>query len=396
MKTARRRLLGTLALCVLSAAFALAAMIVRPAPAGNASTVLAPGGLTWVYALYVDADDSLDYAWAKYSVRFLSHLGGSSQVRVVALIDRRGNGGVTLAQFGVGGMRVVARLPEKDVGAAATLRWFISQVHRRYPSQHLALSIWDHGYAWRGFSYDQSSGHEISLPGLASAIRDAAVPIDVLAFDACNMADAGVVYQAGATGLVHYVVASEQAINEAGFPYDRFLEPLLADPGRSPVQLAASIVTAYGDYYHGRAAGARASLSAVDARALVGARADIARWAGDLLGGLGAMRQTYAAALRAGQRADVGDEVDLGDLLRRLIAQPGTAARLRVDSMRLLADVTGSVSALRRGPRVAGLTGLTLWWPSEGGWNAEAAAYRQDVPLAAATGWAAFLGHYEK
>lgn len=398
MKCVTRRLRGALVVCMLCTLVAVFAAIARPAPAGTASTSTSPRvarpGLTWVYALYVDADDSLDYAWVKYSLRFLSAVHSSPAVKVVALIDRRGASGVSLAEFDGGRMKVVARWPEKDVGSAATLRWFISQIHARYPSQHLALNVWDHGYAWRGFAFDQTSGHEITLPGLAAAIRGAGVPIDVLAFDACNMADAGVVYQAGMTGLVHYVVASEETINEVGFPYDRFLKPLIADPGRTPAQLAASIVKAFNAYYHNRPGGPRATLGAVDARAVLAARTDMAAWTNALRAGMGRLAPTYQAAVQASMFAKDSDEIDLGDLLVQLSVQPGIGARVQNTSRRLLADLRAAVLVVHNGPRVGPFTGLTMWLPPAGGWGAEGEAYCGQVALASAGGWASFLGRF--
>jgi hypothetical protein len=396
VKSAKRRLVAACALAGLCAAIVAAAMIARPAPAGMVSTTAARGGLSWVYALYVNADDSLDGAWADYSLRRLMHLSGSTHVKVVALIDRRGKAGTTLAEFDARGMTVIARLPEKDLGAAATLRWFIALVHLRYPSEHLALNIWDHGYAWRGFSYDQSSGHQISLSGLAAAVEGARVPIDVLAFDCCNMADAGVVYQAGVTGFVDYVVASEQAVNDAGFPYDAFLNALSADPDRSPSQLAASIVTAFDRSYRRQKAGARAALGAIDARALVAARADLVRWTQEMTAAAVSLHGVVAQAQHGSQFADNGDEVDVGSFLRRLTAQPGIGPRLRDDSLRLLAGLNRATVLVRDGPRVGSLRGLSLWWPTQAGWEAEGDAYSRDVLLARDVGWAGFLSRFEQ
>ncbi len=103
-------------------------------------------------------------------------------------------------------------------------------MHERFPSDHLLVDGWDHGYAWQHFSKDYTSKDTILLPALRKAIVEAGVPIDILAFDSCNMADVDVAYQLASTGLVRDYVASEETIDENGYPYDNMFAPLAGDP----------------------------------------------------------------------------------------------------------------------------------------------------------------------
>ena len=80
------------------------------------------------------------------------------------------------------------------------------------------------------------------MPELRAALAGAGVPVDILAFDACNMGDVEVAWDvasvedpaAPGTPLVDYLVASEETIDQDGYPYDDMFAPLAADPGRSP------------------------------------------------------------------------------------------------------------------------------------------------------------------
>ena len=83
----------------------------------------------------------------------------------------------------------------------------------------------DHGYGWRYISYDATSDHDIAMPALRTAIQRAATPIDILCFDACNMANIEAVHEIGRSGLVHFVVGSEETIDQDGIPYAGGLTP---------------------------------------------------------------------------------------------------------------------------------------------------------------------------
>jgi len=103
--------------------------------------------------------------------------------------QRSAGRGVQLLQFTGRRVKVVASWPDKDFGSGATFTWFLKQVTRRFPSDHLAVDICDHGYGWRYVSRDFTSHDRITMPELRAAIVRARRPIDLLCFDACNMAN---------------------------------------------------------------------------------------------------------------------------------------------------------------------------------------------------------------
>ena len=198
----RRTILLVVALCVLvwaslGTAAAAASPSSLPATAASSPTPNAPTRAAWTFAVYANEDNDLDYTWRQFTLRQLRALPANADVNVVAMVDWPAGKGVQLLRFSGRKVTVVASWPDKDFGSGETFEWFLKQVAGRYPSDHLAVDICDHGYGWRYVSYDATSNRDITMPELRSAIQRAAVPIDLLCFDACNMANIEAVHEIG-------------------------------------------------------------------------------------------------------------------------------------------------------------------------------------------------------
>ena len=119
----------------------------------------------------------------------------------------------------------------------------------------LGLSKRIEGLSSIGFLTDQTPGraHEISqdvlkMDELEFAIKEACNnvgtfndnKIDILGMDACLMGMAEVGYQI--RNHVKYLVASEDAILDEGWPYERILTRLVSNPGMSPEEFSVTII----------------------------------------------------------------------------------------------------------------------------------------------------------
>ena len=270
MKRLRIFALGSLGvLFLLMPASAVAGPVQGASPVGGTGRSDAPlaaaAKVPWTFALFVNADNDLEYTWPRFTLPALKALRANGDVNVVAMIDWRSKKkGVQLVKISGRSVDVVAEWPDKDFGSGETLEWFLRQIARRFPAEHLAVDLWDHGYAWRYISRDDTSGDRITMPELRRALQDAAVPIDILCFDACNMADVDVLYQVGLTGLARFVVGSEETVDQDGIPYDGALGPLVADPERAPEDVAQDMVVAWQRYYRPLRCFDWVSLSALD------------------------------------------------------------------------------------------------------------------------------------
>jgi hypothetical protein len=393
----RRSLVILAMLTVVALLAATTAALARPAPA---TTALAAPGTQWVYAIYMDGDNSLDTYWDQYSLPALLRIPAGEGVEIVAMMDRSGATGTQLVELEGVTQSLVAVYPEKDFGDGATFRWFIQEVRSRYPSGRLAVSVWDHGYGWRSFAADDTSGGDrITMDEFRSALADAGVTVDLLAFDCCNMANTEVAYEAARSGKVGILVASEETVPQNGYPYDLMLAPVTTDPTRTPAQVGADMVAGWKTYYDAQTWAPGAHLAAIDLARLESATADLQDWATLLRIDLAASRDGITAAASTSWFAWATDYADLGDLCRQLAADGGiTDPALKAASRRVTADVAAALIAQDTGPASARATGLSVWWPSRDSWGTSEAAYyaqaafAQPQPIGVA--WWSFLDAY--
>jgi len=224
-------------------------------------------------------------------------VGSTADVNVVAQFDRanRGASRFLLKQGGV--EEQVENLGEIDSGAPKTLTEFIDWAARKYPAEHYALVLWNHGSGWepsemdriarsmgtpnynpreatersasrlrrvmfrttlerifalpspaeRAICSDDNSGHSLDTIELgrvlAGAVKRIGRPLDLLGMDACLMSNLEVAYQL--RPFVRYMVASEELEPTTCWPYDQVLRELV-DHAHMPIaDLAAHIVNVY-------------------------------------------------------------------------------------------------------------------------------------------------------
>jgi len=78
-------------LCTLCTAGSLLA-----AEPGLASAAGPDAGQTWTVALYINADNDLEYTWPRFTLPALKRISPSPHVNVVALVDRQAADGAFL------------------------------------------------------------------------------------------------------------------------------------------------------------------------------------------------------------------------------------------------------------------------------------------------------------
>ena len=346
----------------------------------------------WTVALYVDADNNLERMWDRYDVPELKRLPLDPRVNIVALVDRRGRTGVRLVRFGGGRATVLARYPERDFGSSATLKWFLRKTQTLFPADRTLVDLWDHGSAWTGLCWDDTSGHHLTMADLRSALIGANVPIDILACDTCLSADAAFAYDVSQTGVVDYLVASEEVVPGDGFSYDAMLGSLLADPARPTGDVLSALVDGYERYYRGLEFVTPTNLSAIDLAKVREMRPDLQRWSAALRAALPADATRVAFDLRRSPWALLSYQVDLGAAAARLAADEWlSSGELRAASAAVAADVRAAVLAEAGSAGVPRLTGMAIWWAGGGEWSRNRMAFLRDTLFARDSGWYSFL-----
>lgn len=355
----------------------------------------------WTFGLYVAADNDLELSWDDVSLPALLCVPASADVHIVALVDRLSTEGAELIEFEGGEHTVVETYPEPNTGDGATFEWFLEEVAARYPAMNLAVTMWDHGYAWRYVCVDDAAdGDRITMRELRAALAGAGVEVDVLAFDACAMADIAVAYELALAGTVDYLLASEAMVPLDGYAYDLMLEPLAVDPSRRPEDLLADMLAGWGAYYAPLNWAKYTCLSAVDVRLAGAATLVLQGWAAALSDGLPADRAVYREVLKKVWKPSSTRQYDLigvaeGPATHLALAGTQTAAT----SATVAETVAGAVVGTSTTRRSAEARGLTVWWGNKGDWDYYAEAFGADVTFAlpiedGGVGWYALLDAY--
>ncbi len=351
----------------------------------------------WTIAIFACVDNNLEAAWDRFSDKFLSNLQDSEDVNVVAAVDRYGPTGTELVQYSGGARTVVATFEEMDFETPGTVAWFIQEVATRYPSNHLALVLSDHGAAWRGVCFDDTGpAYALGVSGLASAISSVGVFIDIVAFDACLMSAAEVAYELSFTNLIGEMVSSEQIVPNAGFPYNLMLAPLAADPSRSREQVAVDMVNGWNKYYGARSTDL-AALNVSSISATIGGQ--FATWCGVLRADMTMYKSIYHSAVEGNvllpRKYDYFDQYDIGQIARDIAADTSVQdPQLKQATADLLSSLGQGVLARTGGSGKDPLCGLAIYWGTSATWGQFMYWYSYETRLPIETGWFDFLVNY--
>ena len=319
-------------------------------PAGGDTGAAAAAPAAWAFLVYIVGDNDLE-DWVMHDLDELeAGTPEGDDVVVYALADRAEGystedgdwTGTRLYRIAPdrtpGAVRspVVADWGEADMADPATLARFLADTRASHPAARTALVLWNHGTGWSvapgtppppGIGWDDSSEAELSIArGRLTDALDAHVaaagPLDVVAFDACNMAFFEVGHALRAHARV--MVGAQTTVGMEGLQYTLALDALGADPSQDgPAlgrRLAADAVEQGGEW----------SFSAVDLREM-----DAVATALDALAGAAlatpATEDAVAAAVARARGAEPGEawhlwSLDLVDFARVASASVDPAA----------------------------------------------------------------------
>jgi hypothetical protein len=215
--------------------------------------------------------------------------------------------------------------------------------------------------------------------------------VDVLAFDACNMAMAEVAYAVSLTGLVQYMVASEEYGPGDGLPLDDILTNLVNDPTMTPVEFASVMVDEWGTHYT-KTNGGRMTLASIDIAEFAARISNFNDWSARMMDMLPSYQSYYENAVqRSHAMTAIPYFVDLYDLAYHLLDESGiTDATLRSLTTQIRTDVQEYVADFWGGPKMDDCGGVTLFWAADNDWGWYGADYLY-TQFAVDTGWGDFL-----
>ena len=351
---------------------------------------------TWTIAVYVDADNNFDTYWEDLSRLMFLNLPAREGLHILGYVDRLSVEGTEVQEISGGTVAVLDTYEEKNFGDGATFSWFLTDAYARYETDFMAVIAWDHGSAWGGFCTDDTSGGDkITLAEMQTAIVGAGVTIDILAFDACAVGSIEASYQASLTGLVRYMVASEELVPGNGFPYDLMFTPLANDVTRCPRDVACDMVKGWAQYYDPLAWAWYATLSAIDIGALTEAMPNIKAWCDAMYASLPDYYRNYRTALRNSYYVSNSQyQTDLVDIGNHLLVDPAvTDATLRTATELMIAAIEGAVIRVDNTDKSAACGGISIYWGVRNYWVFNSDAY-SGISFPTDTCWWDFLDAY--
>jgi hypothetical protein len=197
----------------------------------------------WTLMVYISADDIL----ANFAIESLKQMkrAAGRGIEVVAQFDANQGGNVPVYAFSDSNKNEssivsnqIANVPGPvDMTDPAVLTKFINMAAEKYPAQHYGLVLWGHGPE---LLFDDnvppstppSSRRYFTPANLKEALEGIKLPnkeegkskLDIIAIDACCMAQAEVAGEL--KGCANYLIASQDDVPDASFPYDQLLEKL--------------------------------------------------------------------------------------------------------------------------------------------------------------------------
>jgi Clostripain family len=251
----------------------------------------------WTFMVYMAGDNNLSDAGDR-DLAEMRTVGSTDEVNIVVEFDNAGDHGTRRFRIEKDGLdERVEHLGETDCGDPATVIDFLKWAAREYPANRYALVLWNHGSGWvptdldriargvnspsyspgevsersssplgrvmfrstqekifglpdasvRAICSDDGSGHSLDMieleKVLTQGVESLGQQLNLLGMDACLMSNIEVAYQV--RNLTQWVVASEENEPNNGWPYDRVLQRLVANPHAPTKELAAGIVTDY-------------------------------------------------------------------------------------------------------------------------------------------------------
>jgi len=349
----------------------------------------------WTLMVYLDGDCDLEGAGIE-DVNEMEAVGSTDDVNILVQFDRTeghdsSNGNWKDTRRG----RIIrdsststittpfASVGELNMGHPNTLTQFIQWGATNYAADHYAIILWDHGGGTTGVCWDDTSNDHLSVAEVGDALAASGVHMDIVGFDACLMGMIETAYEVAGYGDI--VVASEQTEPWDGWSYDAFLSDLVDQPSQSPEELAESIVTTYGESYHGAETQSAVGLAQVKLLA-----AELDNFAATVI----AEDTDWGAISAARTEANYYSDPDFRDLgtFVDAVASYATNANIISAATSLAAQYNATVLANHSSSAEAA-TGLSVYLPAQGGEISR--SYTADAfDLLAETRWDDFLDSF--
>ena len=178
----------------------------------------------WTVLVYMASDNYLNNA-AIDDINEMIDADFSDKINIIVQIDYAANSDYSAHRYEITpqNQTFISSIGEIDSGDYTQLASFVNWGFSEYPATKKALFIWGHGNGWysdenASLCTDDESGNFINVTEseLKNALKHE--KLDILVFDACNMQTLEII--AEIYEYTDYVIAAEDGMNGAGFPYN--------------------------------------------------------------------------------------------------------------------------------------------------------------------------------
>jgi hypothetical protein len=193
----------------------------------------------WLVLLYSAGDNNL-HSYLFDDINELEKVGSDENTHMVSIADQ-GNYGKQWKNakifylhsdpdLGKVNSPVIENLGKVNTADPEFMGNKIGELIKKFPADHIAVIISNHGAGWQGAVEDDTHNKFMSLndikQALTKAVEIGGKKIDILGWDACLMAMAEVGYEL--KDFAKYMVASEQLEGADGWPYGSIFGKTLA------------------------------------------------------------------------------------------------------------------------------------------------------------------------
>lgn len=220
----------------------------------------------WTFFVYMAAANDLN-PYASLDLQEMMKVGSNQNVNIIVYLTLQEDGKPKVTKklyINKGSMTQIGTDMVRDSGDPSTLTEALQWACIDYPSDYMAVVLWDHGSGplnrsnmkmpSKGVCYDYDTENYLTdrdcLQAFAWA-RDtlrSGKKFDIIAFDACLLASLEIAHTL--SSCADYMVASEETIPGDGYQYAYLLKPFLTGTLNS-LSFAQQMVKAYKQEYTG-------------------------------------------------------------------------------------------------------------------------------------------------
>ncbi len=376
----------------------------------------------WTFAVYMDADNSLN-GDDNTNILEMESIGSSKDVNVVVEDDNY----TSAYRYFIKKCDVdeLESLGEPDMASVATLEDFGRWIKDNFPADHYFIVIWDHGLGFestkslnRDLLLDETNNDIMSVPAFASTMDNISYilgkKIDILGIDACLMNMVEVAYQI--RNSTNVLVGSENSEPDFGWPYHRILKYLVDNPKSQLQQISSEVVKDYVNFVNlvennssltlsfcssvknFRNPLVKPTQSAIDLLKIDNLTASVNELAKSLLKNWNnrIIVTTVNSVLDNVQRFKVSDDdysyADLGDLVKLIYQNDNMTSDIKQAALSVLDNLTNTVIANGYSGFDNGtVNGLTIWLPNDRTIFDNNISHYEQLDFAENTKWDEFL-----